>query len=41
MSEYNKVSEEVLQFLDGAKERRSMLGAAIKNTKGTSMVLTS
>lgn len=30
MTEYNKVSEEVLQFLDGAKERRSMLGLAIK-----------
>lgn len=30
MTEYNKVPEEVLQFLDGAKERRSMLGMAIK-----------
>ncbi|CAD8159155.1 unnamed protein product [Paramecium octaurelia] len=41
MSEYNKVPEEVLQFLDGAKGRRSMLGAAIKNNKGTSMLLAS
>ena len=39
MTEFNKVSEEVLQFLDGAKDRRSMLGAAIKSGKGTSMVL--
>ncbi|CAK71252.1 unnamed protein product (macronuclear) [Paramecium tetraurelia] len=41
MTEYNKVPEEVLQLLDGAKERKSMLGAAIKNTKGTSMLLQS
>lgn len=41
MTEYNKVPEEVLQFLDGAKGRKSMLGAAIKNTKGTSMLLPS
>lgn len=39
MTEFNKVPEEVLELLDGAKERRSLLGAAIKNTKGTSLLL--
>ncbi|CAD8134415.1 unnamed protein product [Paramecium octaurelia] len=33
MTEYNKVPEEVLQLLEGAKERKSMLGAAIKILK--------
>ncbi|CAD8054022.1 unnamed protein product [Paramecium primaurelia] len=41
MTEYNKVPEEVLQLLEGTKERKSMLGAAIKNTKGTSLFLQS